>query len=79
MARVFSLKHSLTSVGNVGITSVDIESVYQNDSLAKQNVLRVSHGKVLPASYLRNTSVSICLDSSHSSHVQGTCIISRDV
>ena len=29
MARVFSLKHSSTSVGNVGIYSVDTESVYQ--------------------------------------------------
>ena len=29
MARVFSLKHSSTSVGNVGIYSVSFESVYQ--------------------------------------------------
>ena len=29
MARVFSLKHSLSFVGNVGIYSVGIESVYQ--------------------------------------------------
>ena len=29
MARVFSQKHSSTSVGNVGINSVGIESVYQ--------------------------------------------------
>ena len=29
MARVFSQKHSLTFVGNVGIYSVDTESVYQ--------------------------------------------------
>ena len=50
MARVFSQKHSLISVGNVGINSVGIESVY--DSLAKQNVSRVSRGKALPSSYL---------------------------
>ena len=29
MARVFSLKHSSTSMGNVGIYSVGTESVYQ--------------------------------------------------
>ena len=46
--------------------------------LAKQNVSQVSHGKALPASYLRNTVVSIYPDSSHSSHVQGICIISWD-
>ena len=48
------------------------------DDLVKQNVLRVSHGKALPMSYSRNTAVSICPDSSLSSHVQDTCIISRD-
>ena len=50
----------------------------KQDNLAKQNVSRVSRKKALPASYLRNTAASICPDSSHSSHVQGTCIISRD-
>ena len=29
MAKVFSLKHSSTSMGNVGINSVGTESVYQ--------------------------------------------------
>ena len=76
MARVFSQKHSSISVDNVGINSVGIESVY--DSLAKQNVSQVSRGKALPSSYSRNIAVSICSDSLHSSHVQGTYIISRD-
>ena len=44
----------------------------------KQNVSWVSRGKALPVSYSQNTAVSICPNSSHSSHVQGTCIISRD-
>ena len=44
----------------------------------QQNVSQVSCEKALPANYLRNIVVSICPDSSHSSHVQGTCIISRD-
>ena len=47
-------------------------------SQAKQNVSRVSRRKALLASYSRNTAISICLYSSHSSHVQDTCIISRD-
>ena len=49
-------------------------------SLAKQNVSRVSRGKALLARYSRDTAVSISIytDSSHSSHVQGTCITSRD-
>ena len=50
----------------------------KQDNLAKQNVSRMSRKKALPASYSRNTAASICPDSSHSSHVQGTCIISRD-
>ena len=48
------------------------------DSSTKQNVSQVSYGKALPARHSRNTAVSICSDSSHSSHVQGTCITSRD-
>ena len=38
----------------------------------------MSRGKALPVSYSWNTAISICPDSSHSSHLQGTCIISRD-
>ena len=41
-------------------------------------VLRVSRRKALPARYSRNTVASICTDSLHSSHVQGTCITSWD-
>ena len=47
-------------------------------SLAEQNVLQVSRKKALPTRYSRDIVVSICTDSSHSSHVQGTCIFSRD-
>ena len=50
----------------------------RQDELAKQKVSQVSRGKALPASYQQNTAVSICPDSSHSSHMQGTYIISRD-
>ena len=46
--------------------------------LAEQNISWVSRKKALLARYLQNTVVSICPDSSHSSHVQGTCVILRD-
>uniref|UniRef100_A0A7N2MDD9 U-box domain-containing protein n=1 Tax=Quercus lobata TaxID=97700 RepID=A0A7N2MDD9_QUELO len=46
--------------------------------LAEQNVSRVSCGKALPARYSRDTAVSICTDSSHSSHVKGPCFTSRE-
>ena len=38
----------------------------------------MSRGKALLTRYSRNTAISIYTDSSHSSHVQGTCITSRD-
>ena len=78
MARVFSLKHSSTFVGNVGIYSVDIESVYQIAQFGKIKCFASVLQKGLPANYSRNTAVSICTDSSHSSHLQGICIISWD-
>ena len=82
MVRVFSQKLSSTIVGNVDIYSVGIESVYHIVQTGRiecfAGVLRVFHGKALPARYSRNTAISICPDFSHSNHVQGTCIISRD-
>ena len=41
-------------------------------------VSRVSRGKALPAGVSWDTVVSFWPDSSHSSHVQGTCFLSRD-
>ena len=78
VARVFSLKYSLTFIGNVGIYSVGIESVYQIAQFGKTECFASVSREGLPASYLRTTAVSIYPDSSHSSHMQGTCIISRD-
>ena len=75
MARVFSQKHSLTFMVNVGIYSVGIESVYQIGKSGKTECF-VS---VLQGGLTRETQLSpSCLDSSHSSYVQGTCIISWD-
>ena len=48
------------------------------DKIAKQNVLQVSRGKALPAKYSRKPAVTICHDSSHSSHVLSTCFTSRE-
>ena len=48
------------------------------DKLAKQNVSRVSRGKALPVRYSWKPVVTICHDSSHSNHVQGTCFTSQE-
>ena len=60
VARVFFQKNSSTFVGNRGIyiVWVRIECI-RNDNLAKQNVLRVSRGKDLPAKHSRKPVVSI--------------------
>ena len=42
------------------------------DEIAKQNVSQVSRGKVLPVKYSQKPAVTICHDSSHSSHVLST-------
>ena len=78
MARVFSLKHSLSFMGNVGIYSVGIESVNQITQSGNTECFASVSREGIPTKYSRNTAVSICPDSSYSSHVQGTCIISRD-
>ena len=78
MARVFSQKHSLTFVGNVGIYSAGTKSVNQIVQTGKIECFVSVSWKALPASYSLNTAVSICPDFSHSSHVQDKCIISRD-
>ena len=77
MVRVFSQKHSSTFVGNVGIYSVGAESVYQIGRSGKTKCFASVSREGL-VSYSRNTVVSICPNSLHSSHVQGICIISRD-
>ena len=59
MARVFSQKHSSTSVGNGGIYNVGTESVYQKWQSAKQNVSWVSLGEALPIRHSQNTTISI--------------------
>ena len=78
VARVFSLKHSSTFVSNVGIYSVGTESAYQIIQSGKTEYFASVSQEGLPVSNSQNTVVSICPDSLHSSHVQSTCIISRD-
>ena len=79
VARVFSMKSTPFRmwVMWVYIVCVETQCIIYN-KLAKQNVSRVSHGKALPARYSRKPTVTICHDSSHSSHVQGICFTSRE-
>ena len=82
MARVFSQKHFSICVGNGGIYSVSTDSVYQKWQFSKQNVSRESRGNLAGRPYpwnIRKNQLSpSCPDSSHFSHVQGTCITSQD-
>ena len=48
------------------------------DKIAKQNVSRIFRGKALPVRHLQKLVVTICHDSSHSSHVLSTCFTSRE-
>ena len=75
MVRVFSLKYYSTIVGNVGIYSVGIESVYQIVQTGKTECFAGVSREGLTHELLAKHS---CTDSSHSSHVQGTCFTSQD-
>ena len=80
MARVFSQKHSSISVGNVGINSVGTKSVYQKWQSGKNRMFRgCLVGRPYPRDTHKNQLSPSCPDSSHSNHVQGTCITSWDV
>ena len=46
------------------------------DKLVKQNVSQVYRRKALPARHSQKLAVTICHDSSHSSHVLSTCFTS---
>ena len=70
IASVFSLKSTPLNMW-VYIMWVEIRYIGY-DKIAKQNVLRVSHEKALLAKYLRKPAITICHDSSHSSHVPST-------
>ena len=60
MARVFSLKHSSTSVGNVDINSIGTESVYQKWPSGKTECFAgIFDGKTLLARYSQKPAVSI--------------------
>ena len=60
MARVFSLKHSSTSVGNVDINSIGTESVYQKWPSGKTECFAgIFGGKTLLARYSQKPAVSI--------------------
>ena len=75
VAKVFSQKHSSTSVGNGGIYSVGTDSVYQKWQSGKKECFA---GRPYPWNTRENQLSPSCPNSSHSSHVQGTCFTSRE-
>ena len=79
MARVFSLKSIPLNMWVMWVYIVWVKTwCIRYDKLAKQNVSRVSRGKALPAKCLRKLVVTVCHDSSHSSHVLSACFASRE-
>ena len=74
MTGVFSLKITPYSMWVMWVYIVWIETwCIRYDKLAKQNVSRVSHEKVLLARHSRKPTITICHNSLHSSHVLSTC------
>ena len=79
LARVFSLKSTLLRIWVMWVNIVCVETgCIRYEKWAKENVLRVSCQKALPVRHSRKPAITICHDSSHSSHVQGTCFTSRE-
>ena len=74
VARVFSLKSTLQHLWVMWIYIVWLGTgCVRYDKLTKQNVSQVSHRKALPVRHLRKPAITICHDSSHSSHMLITC------
>ena len=79
VARVFSLKSIPFSMWVMQVYIMCVETwCIRYDKLVKQNVSRVSREKALLTRHSRKAAVTICHDSSHSSHVQGICFTSRE-
>ena len=82
MTRVFSLKNTPLNIWVMWVYIVWVYIVWvetsciRYDKLAKQNVSRISCGKALLARHSRKLVVTICNDSSHSSHVLSICFTS---
>ena len=80
MARVFSLKNTPLNMWVMWVMWVYIMWVetwcIRYDKLEKRNVLRVSREKALPMRHSRKLAITICHDSSHSSHALSTCFTS---
>ena len=77
LARVFSLKSTPQHIWVMWVYIVWVEIwCIKYDKLAKQNVLWVSREKALLVRHSRKPAVTICHDSSHSSHVAGRLLAS---
>ena len=80
MARVFSLKIIPLNMWVMWVYIVWVETwCIRYDKLAKQNVLWVSRGKALPMKCSRKPAITICHNSSYSSHVLSTCFTLGEV
>ena len=79
MARIFSLKNTPFNIWVMLVYIVWVETwCIKYDKLAKQNISQVSRRKVLLARHWQKLAVTICHDSSHSSHVLNTFFTSRE-
>ena len=79
MVRVFSLKNTPLNMWVMWVYIVWVETwCIRYDKLAKQNASRVSHEKALLTRHSRKPAVTICYDSSHSSHMLSTCFTSQE-
>ena len=79
MARVFSLKITPQHMLVMWVYIVGVETwCVRNNKLAKQNVSWVSCEKALPSKHSQKPAITICHDSSHSSHVLSTCFTSQE-
>ena len=79
MSRVFSLKITPLNMWVMMVYIVWVETwCIRYDKIAKQNVSRVSRRKALPTKYSRKPAVTICHDSSHSSHVLSSWLTSQE-
>ena len=75
MARVFSLKNTPLNIWIMWAYIVCVETwCIRYDKIAKQNVVRVSREKASPTKHSQKPAVTICHDSSHSSHMLSTCL-----
>ena len=79
MVRVFSLKSTSLNMWIMRVYIMGVKTwCIRYDKIAKQNVLRVSCGNGLLVRHSQKPAITICHNSSHSSHVLSTCFTLRE-